>query len=168
MHSGKLKSLVLLLIFLAAGCVPLCDGQAPKWTLQNPLVRENFKLRRVKGSISDDCDSIWISTTKKKDRKDINAIAMFGYSGNGVINVNGRDIKLRQVQDNLPDKNFKVGRGGYQIWKGKNISVRLDYVFTWLCPPKDEQCEVYYYKGVFDVHYGGERRKFRVVGFGGS
>jgi hypothetical protein len=70
----------------------------------------------------------------------------------GVINIDGRDIELKLIKGNLPDKNFKVGRGGYQIWKGRKTTVRLDYIFTWLCPPKDEHCKVYYYKGTASQH----------------
>jgi hypothetical protein len=68
----------------------------------------------------------------------------------------------------MPENNYKVGRGGYQIWKGRDITVRLDYFFTWLCPPQDEQCEVYYYKGVLGINYKGIQRKVNITGFGGS
>jgi len=129
--------------------------------------RNSFKLGFIK-SFDDSGDSIWLANTKKKDRVDTKAIAIFGYSGLGKINIDGRDIELKQFKSYLPDKNFKVGRGGYQIWKGENTTVRLDYVFTWLCPPKYESCEVYYYKGVLDISHNRKRRKVNITAFGGS
>ncbi len=146
---------VLLTIFLA-----ICFAQTI-------LGQKSFKLGFVR-VFDDNGDSIWLANTKKKDRIDSRAVARFGYQTKGKINVNGRDLNLRHVSGNLPDKNFKIGRGGYDIWKGKNITVRIDYVFTWLCPPKDEQCEVYYYKGVLRITYGGKTRKVNINGYGGS
>ena len=93
---------------------------------------------------------------------------MLDASGAGLINIDGRDLQVRQTRGILPDRNYKLGRGGHQIWKGKETSLRLDYVFTWLCPPRDEACEVYHYKGTLDVNHRGQRRRFSVVGIGGS
>jgi hypothetical protein len=143
-------------------------GQTAKQPEQSHSLRKYFKVGHVRGPIDGDGDSIWLSTTKKRDRIYNNAIAIFGYDGSGVINVDGRDIKLRQIEGGLPDKNFKVGQSGHETWKGKNISVRLDYIFTWLCPPQNENCEVYYYKGALDINYRGRHRKIKVVGYGGS
>lgn len=134
---------------------------------QISFAQKTFRLGFVE-SFNDNGDLTWLANTKKKDRIDSKAVAIFGYGGAGKINVNGRDIDLKQSGGYLADKNFTVGRGGYEIWKGKNITVRLDYIYTWLCPPKDEQCEVYYYKGVLDIDYSGRRRKVNIAGFGGS
>lgn len=50
----------------------------------------------------------------------------------------------------------------------KDTKVRLDYVFTWLCPPENDNCSVYYYRGTLSVTYKGLRRRIRIVGTGGS
>ena len=84
------------------------------------------------------------------------------------IKINGREIELTSVKTYLPDRNWKVGHGGYELLKGKDTTVRLDYVFTWLCPPKDENCEVYYYRGILDIAHKGIKRRLKVVGTGGS
>jgi hypothetical protein len=134
MKSSFIIFLSVFLLFLTQ-TVPSVKSQ----TSQN-----SFRLGFVK-SFDDYGDSIWLANTKEKYRVDNKAIAILGYGGSGVINVNGSDIELKLVKSDLPDKNFKVGRGGYQIWKGTNTTVRLDYVFTWLCPSESESCEVYYY-----------------------
>lgn len=137
--------------------------------VQNAFAQKTLRLGFVK-EFDFAGDSIWLANTKQKDQVNNKAIAVLGngYERSGIISINGRDTELKIVKDYLPDKNFKVRRGGYQIWKGKNITVRLDYIFTWLCPPKDEQCEVYHYKGVLDINDSGRRRKVNILGFGGS
>jgi hypothetical protein len=127
----------------------------------------SFRLGFVK-SFDDYGDSIWLAKTPKEDRIESNAVARLGYGGLGRININGRDIELKAFKQYLPDTNFKVGRGGYQIWKGVGTVVRLDYLFTWLCPPNTESCEVFYYIGILDVTYKGRRRNVEINGFGGS
>jgi hypothetical protein len=131
-------------------------------------VSGSFKFGFVKGGYEGSGDSIWLANSKKKDRVASKSVAALGADGSGSININGKDINLKKIKDFLPDKNFKVGRGGYEIWKGKQITVRIDYIFTWLCSPEDESCEVYYYKGVMDVTYKGQRRKAQIIGYGGS
>ena len=148
--------LILLTVFFVSGFAQSIVGQ------------QSFTLGFVKGGIDEAGDSIWLANTKKIDRIDSKAIAVFGFGGSGTININGRDVKLKLWKAHLPDESFKVGRGGYQIWKGESTTVRLDYTFTWLCPPDDEQCEVYYYKGILDIIHEGKQRKVDITGFGGS
>jgi hypothetical protein len=152
----------LVLLFLLFQLHTQATGQ----TVQN-----NLKLGFVKSYKNFDKgagDSIWPANTKKSHRVANKAIVLLRADGIGIININGKDVDLKMIKYYLPDRNFKVGKGGYQIWRGKNITLRLDYIFTWLCPPKDEQCEVYYYKGVLDVNYEGRRRKVNITAFGGS
>ena len=135
--------------------------------VQTTITQENFRLGFVKDADFNG-DSIWLANTKKKDRVDSKVVAVLGYDSLGKININGNDIELKLTGGDLPDENFVVGKGGYQAWEGENITVRLDYIFTWLCPQDQENCSVYYYKGVFDINYNGKRKKIDIVGFGGS
>ena len=134
---------------------------------QNSFAQKSFRLGFVE-KYDFSGDSIWLANTKKKDRVDSKSIAIFSYNTLGTININGFDLGLKLIKHNLPDKNFKVGRGGYQLWNGKNTTVRLDYIFTWLCQKDQENCSVYYYKGFLEIKYDGKRRKVNVVGSGGS
>jgi hypothetical protein len=136
-------------------------------SVKSQTTQKSFRLGFV-NNFDNPYDFIWLANTKKKDRIDSKAIAMFDPNIKGVINIDGRDIKLKQVKYYMPDKNNKVGRGGYRIYKGTNITVQLDYIFTSLCGLKDEQCEVYTYKGTLDINYKGKRRKVNITAFGGS
>lgn len=134
-----------------------------------PAYGQSFKIGFVKNVFEGAGDTVWLAGTKKKDQIDSKAIfSTDGLDGLGRINLNGRDIELKLIKDYLPDKNYKIGLGGYEIWQGKNTRLRLDYIFTWLCPPEDETCEVYHYRGVMTVTYKGKHRKLKIIGFGGS
>lgn len=138
--------------------------------VQTALAQKSFKIGFVR-SFDESGDSVWLGSTTKKERVDSKTIARFGDYGNdpsGKINIDGRDIVLKSIKEFLPDRNFKVGRGGYQIWKGNDTTVRLDYVFTWLCPPQNDNCEVYHFKGILNIKHKGMRRKVNVRGEGGS
>ncbi|MGE3465752.1 MAG: hypothetical protein AB7J13_02370 [Pyrinomonadaceae bacterium] len=113
-------------------------------------------------------ESVWLAGVAKRNRTRDKAILSHGHTFAPRININGKDISLKSVKSDLPDANFKVGRGGYEIFEGKGVRVRLDYVFTWLCPSDQENCSVFYYRGVLDVTYKGAKRKVNVTGFGGS
>ncbi len=134
---------------------------------QSTFAQKTFRLDFVK-DYDFSGDTIWLVNTKKKDRVNSKSVAILGYESVGKININGRDIELKLVKSHLPDKNFKVGRGGYQIWKGKNIKVRLDYIYTWLCPPMDDNCEVYHFKGFLAIDFNGKKRHIKINGSGGS
>ena len=136
---------------------------------QSLIAQKTFKLGFV-STFKDSGDSIWLANSQKKDRINNKAIARLGDvdGGLGKININGRDIELKSIKCFSPDRNYKVGRGGYEIWKGKGVTARLDYIWTWLCPPENDNCEIYRYKGILDVKYKGFQRKVKVIGVGGS
>jgi len=148
----------LRIIFIALLFLSFCVGSI--------TAQETFRFGYVKNA--EGVDSVWLATTAKKDRIPGETILSHGHTFSPRININGSDIDLKSVKSNLPDQNFKVGRGGYEIFRGKDVRVRLDYIFAWLCPPEQENCSVYYYRGVLDVTYKGQRRKTNIVGFGGS
>jgi hypothetical protein len=151
-----MKSSAALFSFLILLFISQLQITASGQTIQNNL-RFGF-VKNYKSYYQEAGDSIWLANTKKSNRVASKTIAFLRADGVGKINLNGRDIDLKMTKDYLPDKNFKVGRGGYQIWKGKNIVLRLDYIFTRLCQPKDEQCEVYYYRGTMVVNYKSKQR----------
>ncbi len=134
---------------------------------QNAFAQKSFKIGFIQGEYGIGCgDQIWLATNKKQSQNE--EVIFNTCLQQGLININGSDVELKSFKDYLPDKNFKVGRGGYQIWKGKNITVRLDYIITRLCPSNQESCSVYYYKGILEVNYNEKRRIVNIAGFGGS
>ncbi|QQS43056.1 MAG: hypothetical protein IPM63_09045 [Acidobacteriota bacterium] len=123
-----------------------------------------MKQNRYKGA----GDLIWLAGTKDQDRSDKLAVAVLDPELVGRININGQDIEFKVTKDQLPDENFVVGKGGHQVWKGDGLIADFNYVFTWLCEPDDEGCEVYHFKGNLKLEFKGEEGNFEVVGFGGS
>jgi hypothetical protein len=132
-------------------------------------VRNCFEFGYVKSDYDWTGESIWLANSKRKDRVASKSVAALGASGSGKININGNDSDLKLVKYWLPRSNNKAGRGGYQIWKGSEVLVRIDYIFTKVCLPGDEdECLVYSYKGVMDVTYKGRRKKVKIRGLGSS
>lgn len=130
------------------------------------VAQGSFRIGRLPNG---DCnDWAFFSGTARKQMNTDRAILQTGDNCNQRIRINDREIGLTTVKQELPDRNWKVGRGGYEVLKGKDIKVRLDYIFTWLCPSQDENCEVYYYRGTVDITYKGEHRRLKIVGMGGS
>jgi hypothetical protein len=150
-------------IFVAVTVVSNFPGFA-----QSRVPQKTFRLGFVTRTVEDDGEWVWLATTPKKERTVGKTILILGYGGYGMINVDGRNIRLKQVEKKTSADEFKVGKGGREFWIGEGISVRLDYVYTWLCPPADENCEVYHYKGMLAIKYKGISRKVGIVGMGGS
>ncbi len=145
----------LLLLSLIVGCVTV-----------STLAQSRVKLGYL--GESDCSDWTFLSNTSKRSMREEKAVLQTGHRCSQSIKINGRKIALTTSKTYLPERNWKVGRGGYDVWRGRDTIVRLDYVFTWRCPPENDNCEVYYYRGVLDIQYKGLRRRLNVVGTGGS
>lgn len=128
--------------------------------------QQSFRIGYVKNPEGN--EFVWLANTAKRNRTEDKAILSHGHTFSPRINIDGKDILLKSVKSYSPEENFRVGRGGYETFKGRNVSVRLDYIFTWMCPEEQENCSVFYYRGVLDITYRGVRRKVNVTGSGGS
>ena len=130
-------------------------------------VRRSFEFGFVKSGYDWAGEQIWPATSKKSDRIPSKAAAFLGADSTGKINIDGNDIELKFVKGRLPVGNQKAGRGGYQLWRGRNVTLRIDYIFTQKCPVDDE-CFTYYFNGVMAVTYRGRLRRINIRGFGSS
>jgi hypothetical protein len=70
-------------------------------------------------------------------------------SNAGWMNINGKDTKLKLVKTTQNTRRrAKVGDRFYEEYSAPGVKVRIDYTTKWVCPPRDESCEVTNY----DVH----------------
>lgn len=132
------------------------------------VIQSGFEFGYVKTDYDWGGESVWLANTKMTDRVSNKSIASLHGDGSGKVNINGNDVDLKLVKYYSADNNEKIGRGGYQIWKGDGVRLRNDYIITRLCSAGDEDCIVYYYKGTMNITYHGKRRKVKITGFGGS
>jgi len=64
------------------------------------------------------------------------------------MHLNGKDVKLKLVKSTQSEKNSTKGGRFHEIYRYKNMTIRIDYLVTWTCEaddPESESCEVTYY-----------------------
>lgn len=59
----------------------------------------------------------------------------------------------------------KVGDREWAIYAVGEVRVRVDYLVTKVCDPKDESCEVTYYKATLTVTRKSQRTAIKTSGF---
>jgi hypothetical protein len=81
------------------------------------------------------------------------------------MNIDGQDVKLKidGTPPRLPDKVRKGFRYSRKYSAG-SIKVQVDFVVTWLCPPKDESCEVTNYDAAISVVKGNQKQVIQTKG----
>jgi hypothetical protein len=81
------------------------------------------------------------------------------------MNIDGRDLKLKIVgkPSRLPDK-VKKGFHFTRQYSAGSIQVKVDFVVSWLCPPKDESCEVTNYDVTLTVEKGERKQTIQLKG----
>ena len=75
-----------------------------------------------------------------------------------VINVDGKDVKLRSIAQSKDKMDEKVGDRSWETYIAGDLKVRLDYVVTKVCDPNDESCESTRYRATLTVMRGKQRR----------
>jgi hypothetical protein len=72
------------------------------------------------------------------------------------IKVNGKNLKLQPVAASDTNAKERVGKRSWETYTAGGLKIRLDKTVTWVCPPKDEACEVTYYKATLTVSGKGQ------------
>jgi hypothetical protein len=84
-----------------------------------------------------------------------------------VINVDGKDLKLKPVSHREPKGEPKKGDRSTFNYAGKETAVRVDFVATEVCSPNDEGCEATSYDATITVIRGLARQVVKVKGMCG-
>jgi hypothetical protein len=79
------------------------------------------------------------------------------------INIDGKDIELKLLS-RLDPRREKVGSRSGRTYTATGIKLVATYIVTWVCPPKDEACEVTRYDGVFLITKNGPTRSLKLKG----
>jgi hypothetical protein len=85
----------------------------------------------------------------------------------GRMNIDGRDVDLRLVDNDEPNRKLKVGENFSKTYAGGNLNVRIDYVVAEVCDPNDEGCEVTRYLATITIDRNGVKQKVKARGLGG-
>ncbi|MEO6392162.1 MAG: hypothetical protein ABIP75_09945 [Pyrinomonadaceae bacterium] len=80
------------------------------------------------------------------------------------MGIDGRDVKLKLVSRVEPKGKERVGSRATEKYSAAGVTVTLVRTVTWVCPPRDESCEVTKYSAVFTVSKGKRKQVVRAVG----
>ncbi|MEP6708348.1 MAG: hypothetical protein ABJC05_12555 [Pyrinomonadaceae bacterium] len=127
---------------------------------------DNFKIGFIKDrSLPEGC-SCTFSTPSQRRRTDPQYLFVSDIEDEektAWLNIDGRDVELKLLSSRNP-RTERVGSRSTRIYAGAGLKVVATYITTWLCPPKDEACEVTRYDGVFKVTKAGTTRTLRLKG----
>lgn len=99
----NVRILLFLALLLACSVVPV-------------LAQAKFRLGYLQEA---DCSEwTFFAGTSQKAMREEKTILQTGHRCSQRIKINGREIPLTTVNGDLPEANWKVGRGGYEILKG--------------------------------------------------
>ena len=101
---------------------------------------------------------------KKPDSQKFLFLSELG-SREGWMNINGKDTKLKLVKttDNSR-RRARVGDRFYEEYSAPGVKVRIDYTTKWVCPPRDESCEVTNYDVTITVTKGKTSKTVKAKG----
>ena len=84
------------------------------------------------------------------------------------INLDGKDLKLEEVDSGGSEAVIeKVGDRSWVAYVAGDVKVRIDRTVTRVCDPKDESCEVTYYKAILTVSRRTQKTTIRTIGLCG-
>lgn len=85
-------------------------------------------------------------------------------SKDALMNIDGRDVRLRFVSETKPKGKVKLGSRYTSRYQSGDVTVDVVQIITWLCPPKDDSCEVTKYSVTLTVKKGNRTQVVRGVG----
>lgn len=98
-------------------------------------------------------------------RKSSRYIFIHNFHEAPVMNIDGQNIKLEELaQGKPPQGESRKGERHTERYRAGDLNVRIDYVVTGVCDPKDEGCEVTWYDATLTVTRGDQKKVVKAVG----
>jgi hypothetical protein len=86
------------------------------------------------------------------------------------MNLNGKDVRIKQIKSTESLANLKKGRRFYKIYRYGDMQIRIDHHVTWTCEsdmPESESCEVTDFDLTFTFSQKGQTHAIRAKGICG-
>ena len=148
------KTLLLLVLF----SIPALEGRAQsKPALKLGVVTEK--------SLLDGCGCSVYRTIE--DNQNDRFLFVSDMDREAVINLDGKDLKLRVLSWKEKKGQLKVGDHSSETYAAGDVNVRLDFTVRQVCPPKDESCEAIWYDVKMTVTRKGRRTVVNAKGICG-
>ena len=126
-----------------------------------------FKLGYVKDeSLRDNCNCTLYRNSQ--DEQKSRRIFISDMSEKAVINLDRRDMTLRLIDKSSKTQGkSKIGDHSWELYKAGKLTLRVDSIISKLCDPKDESCEVEYYKATITLTRNGQKEILKAIGICG-
>ena len=95
-------------------------------------------------------------------------IFMSDLEDNAIMNIDGKDTKLKPVSHREPKGDSKKGDRSTWNYAAKGTKVRVDFVVAGVCAPNDEGCESASYDATITVIRGSGKQVVKAKGECGS
>ncbi|MBS1811878.1 MAG: hypothetical protein JST84_27200 [Acidobacteria bacterium] len=106
--------------------------------------------------------SLWLATDRKQRESRLVFVDDLGETA--LMNIDGKDVKLPHLRHYERQAKLKVGDKSWWEYQKNDLKVRLDFVVTKVCPPKDESCEVTHYNAQLSVTRGAQKQILKTKG----
>jgi hypothetical protein len=80
------------------------------------------------------------------------------------INLNGRNLQLRLTGYSKPKAKEKVGDRSWETYAVGEVKVRMDYIVTRVCTPREKMCETTYLDATMTVSLGAQKVTVKLTG----
>jgi hypothetical protein len=83
------------------------------------------------------------------------------------INLNGKNLQLRLTSYSKPKGKEKVGDQSWETYAAGDVKVRIDYIVTKVCTPRDRICETTYLDATMTVSHQTRKTTVKLTGRSG-
>lgn len=179
----KILSLIIMLLILPT----IAQRDMTVYSFEKPVTQKksSAKASTAKATAKPDAKPVntkpkFIDTIKKNsleaecgcgfqlasDKKSANNHFIFvcDIDNNGIMNIEGQDVKLKLTSGKNNETDVKVGQKRSEDYSGEGFTVHIDYTVTRVCPKNDEDCEATDYSAVITVTKGTKKEQIKVLG----
>jgi len=152
-------TLILILFMGCSGSVSIGSAQRKSTQVENV---DGPKVGVIKKSqIVDGCAfGLYYSSEEKKDDK--RYVFFDDLSNLAWMNIDGQDVRLKLMSSvQTTGETNKIGDKGSSTYKGKEVTVKIDYIVTRVC----DQCEYIDCDATIAVTKNGRTQTVKVIGF---
>ena len=138
----------------------------PQEKIASATPTHGFKIGFIKDqSLSDGCSCTFGAPTemRRKSPRYLFVSDVEDEEKTAWLNVDGKDVELKLLKWRNPPTE-RVGSRSTRTYAAGPLKLTATYVATWVCPPRDEACEVTRYDGVFKITNGRVARTLKLKG----
>ena len=160
---------LILILALSFICCPYAASQDSNSLPPKGGVATKQKvptIGAIKKSLVDGCAcSLQLPSDYQKRKQEF--VFLSDFADIVQMNIDGEDIRLRLVKETKVKGKPKIGSRHSETYRSGHTTVRIDWLVTEVCDPKDEGCEVTWYSTDITVNRSGQIQRVKALGMCG-